>query len=98
MICKLDIVKAYDHVSWDALLYSLARMGFGVKWRQWIQVCIFAVRFSILVNGSPTGFFSSSQGLRQGNSLSPLPFILFMDMLSRMLKRTVEGGLSMDFG
>ncbi len=39
------------------------------------------------------GFFSSSRGLRQRNSLSPLLFLLIMDILNRMLERAVSGGL-----
>ena len=32
VLCKLDIEKAYDYVSWDFLLYLLERLGFGEKW------------------------------------------------------------------
>ena len=97
VVCKLDIEKAYDHVNWECLLYFLHRMGFGRKWTQWIRTCISTVRFSIMVNGSPLGFFESSRGIRQGDPLSPLLFLLIMEVLSRMLRRTEEAGLITGF-
>jgi hypothetical protein len=51
------------------------------------------MRFSVLVNGSPNFFFSSSRGLRQGDPLSPLLFVFMMDALSRMIYVAVNGGL-----
>jgi hypothetical protein len=97
VICKLDLEKAYDHVNWSFLLYLLKRCVFGERWRDWIELCISSVRFSILVNGSPKGFFNSSRGIRQGDPLSLLLFVLVMEALSRMVNATVEQGLISGF-
>ena len=92
MLCKLDVEKAYDHVSWDFLIYLLERCGFPVRWRNWIHFCISTARFSILINGCPSGFFASFRGLRQGDPLSSLLFVIVMEGLSRLLDHAVQGG------
>jgi retron-type reverse transcriptase len=97
VVCKLELEKAYDHVNWNFLIYMLRRCGFSDRWRRWIFACISSVRFSILVNGSPRGFFHSSRGLPQGDPLSPLLFLLVMEALSRMLAKVVERGFISSF-
>ena len=48
--------------------------------------------FSILVNGTSSGFFQSSRVLRQGGPLSPYLFVIVMEALSCILRRLVSGG------
>jgi len=97
LLCKLDIENAYDHVNWDFLLYILRRCGFGERWCSWIAHCISSVRFSVLVNGTPSDFFSSSRGLRQGDPLSPLLFVIVMEAFSKLFSITVQRGFLSGF-
>ena len=92
VLCKLDVEKVYDHVSWDFLMYLLQRCGFSEKLRKWIRYCISTVKFSILINGSPNDFFRSSRGLRQGDPLSPLLFDIVIEALSHMLDVAASAG------
>ena len=89
--------KAYDHVNWEALLYLLNRMGFGVKWCKWIRSCISTIQFFVLINGSLADFFGSSRGLRQGDPLSPMLFLIMIEVFSRMLRRVEGVGLIYGF-
>ena len=36
LLCKLDIEKDYDHISWDFLFHIMEKMGFDRKWISWI--------------------------------------------------------------
>ena len=61
VLCKLDIEKAYGHLDWDFLLKVMTKMGFGSKWTSWISWCISSTTFLVMVNGSPSSFFRSSE-------------------------------------
>ena len=89
LVCKLDIDKAYDSISWEFLYQVMGRMGFNSRWMSWIKWCISTTSFSVLINGSPAGFFQSSRGLRQDDPLSPYLFVIGMEALSCLINRVV---------
>ncbi|GJW27979.1 RNA-directed DNA polymerase, eukaryota, reverse transcriptase zinc-binding domain protein [Tanacetum coccineum] len=80
---KVDFEKAFDSVRWDFLELVMEKLGFGSKWH----------RSSVLVNGYPTFEFELFKGLRQGDPLSPLLFILVMEGLHDITCKLVDLGL-----
>ena len=56
-------------------------------------MCIYTPKFSILINGSPKGHFGASNGLRHGDPLSHLLFILVTYIINRMLCLGKENNL-----
>ena len=47
----------------------------------------------VLLNGTPGDFIQHKRGLRQGDPLSPMLFILVMDVLNWLVTRASEAGL-----
>ncbi|GKE17971.1 putative RNA-directed DNA polymerase, eukaryota, reverse transcriptase zinc-binding domain protein [Tanacetum coccineum] len=81
MLFKVDFEKAFDSVSWRYLDYILDKLGFDIKWHNWIKAGLASARTSILINESPTSEFSLKRSLRQGDPLSPFLIIVVMEGL-----------------
>jgi hypothetical protein len=92
IIFKVDFEKAYDSVEWSFLDYMLMRFGFGEKWRGWVKACISSGSMSVLVNGCATEEICIKRGLKQGDPLAPLLFLLVAEGLGGLMRKAVEQG------
>jgi hypothetical protein len=81
LFIKLDISKAFDAMSWPYLLSIMTYLGFGQRWRNWMVALGCTASSSYLLNGEPGRRILHCRGVRQGDPLSPMLFVLAMEPL-----------------
>ena len=57
MTIKIDLEKAYDHLSWKFIEKTLEGLGFPGVWVRNIMHCITTSRMSVLCNGKKLEYF-----------------------------------------
>lgn len=91
LFLKLNISKVFDSVSWSFLLKVLKHLGFGWLLCKPISNLLLTSSTQVLVNGEPGERIHHQRGLRQGNPLSPILFILVMDVLNSLFAKAEDG-------
>jgi hypothetical protein len=86
-VLKLDFEKAFDSVEHELILQVLFHRGFVPKWLSWIQNILQTGMSSVLLNGVPVKTFHCKRGVRQGDPLSPLLFVLATDLLQSIINK-----------
>ncbi|XP_061339719.1 uncharacterized protein LOC133286328 [Gastrolobium bilobum] len=69
MAIKIDLVKAYDRVSWSFMCRTLEEIWFPEGLINIIMQCLSSSRINVLWNGGKTAEFETSRGLRQDDLL-----------------------------
>ena len=93
ILLKLDITKAFDSVSWPFLMEVLGQLGFGSRWRDLLCGLLTSSSTQVLLNGTPRKTFNYMRGVRQGDPLSPLLFVLAADLLQCIINKAYHQGL-----
>jgi hypothetical protein len=103
VILKLDFEKAFDKMEHSFILEVLRCKGFPQKWTDWIHNILGTATSSVLLNGIPGKSFKCCKGVRQGDPLSPLLFVLAADVLQTLVDKAwlqgdIDHPISNDFG
>lgn len=84
---QMDIQKACEMVDWSALESILNEVGFPEKFTNWIMISFSSVSYRFNINGQYTRIIEAKRGLRQGNPISLLLFVIIMEILNRYLHK-----------
>jgi hypothetical protein len=93
LISKLDFEKTFDKVEHEVIIQVLRHKGFSDKWVTWIKDILSSGTSIVLLNGVPGKVFHCKRGVRQGDPLSPLLFVLAADLLQSLVNRAKDMGL-----
>ena len=93
ILVATDFEKAFDSLNQTFLVKVLQKFNFGTYFLQWIRTFYTDLSSCVLNNGFATNFFSVSRGVRQGDPLSPLLFILSLEILACYIRqdRNIHG-------
>ena len=90
-LCYVDISKAYDSVNREILWKKLSSLGFSGAFLQCLQSLYTGDSLVSFIDGISTRPIYPKRGLRQGCSLSPLLFALYISDLGSALSASSEG-------
>ena len=86
VLVSLDQEKAFDRVNRSFLMDLLKLFGFGPDFCHWIETFYFGANMRIILNGWLTEPIILHRGVRQGDSLSPLLYVLCVEVLACQIR------------
>uniref|UniRef100_A0A670IVT3 Reverse transcriptase domain-containing protein n=1 Tax=Podarcis muralis TaxID=64176 RepID=A0A670IVT3_PODMU len=84
----IDAEKAFDNVSWEFLIKCMERAGIRGPFLEGIRAIYSNQRAKLIVNGNLTNSFKITKGTRQGCPLSPLLFIMVLEVILNKIRGT----------
>ncbi|KAF1331450.1 putative Pollike protein, partial [Globisporangium splendens] len=89
----LDFEKAFDRVNWDYMFRLLERMGCGSEFVQWVRLLYTEPQAHLVINQNIQPVLFPTRGVKQGDPLSALLFLLTIEPLGNLLRSHEEFGV-----
>ena len=88
ILIGLDQEKAFDRVDRRFLMELLERYGFGDNFCRWVSTLYSGAYMRILINDHLSKEIPLRRGVRQGHPLSPLLYILCVEVLANLIRKS----------
>ncbi|CAI5787440.1 Hypothetical predicted protein [Podarcis lilfordi] len=83
----VDAEKAFDNVIWDFMLKNLEHMEVGKDFYNGVKAIYTEQKAKLIINNSVTEEIKVQKGTRQGCPLSPLLFIMVLEILLNSIRQ-----------
>ena len=90
LLLSIDFQQAFDSISWKFIHKVLNYFNFGPSIQRWVKLFQTGVESCILQNGFMSDFFLLKRGCRQGDPISPYIFILCVEVLGMMIRKSKD--------
>ena len=94
--CFVDFKKAFDSIWHTGLFYQTLQCGVGGKVYDIIKSIYLNNKCGIKLGDKRTEYFTQGRGVRQGCSLSPTLFNIYINELAVLLEQSAAPGLTLN--
>ncbi|CAL5203838.1 unnamed protein product [Lathyrus oleraceus] len=86
-VMQMDVQKSYDSMDWNALETIFKEINFPRMFTNWITLLVTIVSYRFTINGEHTKIMKANRGLRQGDRMSLLLFVIVMEYMHKILHK-----------
>jgi hypothetical protein len=90
ILIMMDFMKAYDRVDRETMMETMKMMNIGENFRTMVHLLYTRSMATVVANGEMGEKFRTEGGVRQGCPLSPLLFIIVLELLAIDLRESDE--------
>ena len=81
LLMNIDFEKAYDSIDHEFLKKVMKSFNFGESIQRWVCTFYNNIQSCVMNNGMSSGYFDVNSGVRQGDPLSSVLFVVAMEVL-----------------